>query len=129
MHGSAEWTATANEKTRRHGQSCPCPGFESSAPRGLRCVCDPFVLALIGPHRRTAWVEPAGRPAMMTLALVQVAATPAWVGPTMAISLAVIALSVLGASIALAVAVMRLSGQVRKVSTVVEGLQDDVTEG
>ena len=31
---------------------------------------------------------------MMTLALVQVAATPDWVGPTMAISLAVIALAV-----------------------------------
>ena len=36
---------------------------------------------------------------MVTLSLLQAAATPAWVGPTMAISLAVIALSVLGMAI------------------------------
>ncbi|HEY7634742.1 MAG TPA: hypothetical protein VH763_04300 [Gemmatimonadales bacterium] len=66
---------------------------------------------------------------MMTLALVQVAASPEWVGPTMAISLAVIALSVLGAAVALGIAVLRLSGQVKKMGSVVEGLQDDVTEG
>jgi uncharacterized protein YoxC len=66
---------------------------------------------------------------MMTLALVQVAASPAWVGPTMAISLAVIALSILGAAIALGITVLRLSSQVKKIGAVVEGLQDDVTEG
>jgi uncharacterized protein YoxC len=66
---------------------------------------------------------------MMTLALVQVAASPAWVGPTMAISLAVIALSILCAAIVVLVAVARLSGQVKKIGAVVEGLQDDVTEG
>lgn len=66
---------------------------------------------------------------MMTLALVQVAASPVWVGPTMAISLAVIALSILGGAIAVAIAVLRLSGQVKKMGAVVEGLQDDVTEG
>jgi outer membrane murein-binding lipoprotein Lpp len=66
---------------------------------------------------------------MMTLALVQVAASPAWVGPTMAISLAVIALSILCAGVAVGIAVLRLSGQVKKMGAVVEGLQDDVTEG
>ncbi len=66
---------------------------------------------------------------MMTLALVQVAAAPAWVGPTMAISLAVIALSILGVAVAVLITVTRLSGQVKKIGAVVEGLQDDVTEG
>jgi uncharacterized protein YoxC len=66
---------------------------------------------------------------MMTLALVQVAAAPAWVGPTMAISLAVIALSILGVAVAVLITVSRLSGQVKKIGAVVEGLQDDVTEG
>jgi len=65
---------------------------------------------------------------MMTLALIQVAASPAWVGPTMAVSLAVIALSIVGAAIALGIAVLRLSGQVKRIGAVVEGLQDDVTE-
>jgi uncharacterized protein YoxC len=66
---------------------------------------------------------------MMTLALVQVAASPAWVGPTMAISLAVIALSIFCAAVAVGIAVLRLSGQVKKMGAVVEGLQGDVTEG
>jgi uncharacterized protein YoxC len=66
---------------------------------------------------------------MMTLALVQVAASPAWVGPTMAISLAVIALSILCAAVVVLIAVSRLAGQVKKIGAVVEGLQDDVTEG
>jgi uncharacterized protein YoxC len=66
---------------------------------------------------------------MMTLALVQVAASPAWVGPTMAISLAVIALSIVAAAIVVLIVVARLSGQVKKIGAVVEGLQDDVTDG
>ncbi len=66
---------------------------------------------------------------MMTLALVQVAASPAWVGPTMAISLAVIALTIVCAGVAVGIAVIRLSGQVKRMGAVVEGLQDDVTEG
>ena len=66
---------------------------------------------------------------MLTLALLQVAASPAWVGPTMAISLAVIALSIVCAAIVALIAVARLSGQVKKIGAVVEGLQDDVTEG
>jgi hypothetical protein len=61
-----------------------------------------------------------------TLALLQVAATPAWVGPTMAISLAIIALSILGVAAALGVAALRLSAQARKIGAMVDGLQDDV---
>ncbi|HEX5574924.1 MAG TPA: hypothetical protein VFX42_03530 [Gemmatimonadales bacterium] len=63
---------------------------------------------------------------MMTFALVQAAATPAWVGPTVAISLAVLALAFLGLAIAVGVAALKLAGQVRKVGTMVDGLQDDV---
>jgi uncharacterized protein YoxC len=62
----------------------------------------------------------------MVLALVQVAASPEWVGPTMAISLAIIALSFLGIALAVAIAALRLTGQVKKISTLVDGLQDDI---
>ncbi len=60
-----------------------------------------------------------------TLALLQVAAQPAWVGPTVAISLALIALSILGICAALAVAALRLASEIKKVTGVVAGLQDD----
>jgi uncharacterized protein YoxC len=63
---------------------------------------------------------------MMALALVQVSASPEWVGPTMAISLAVIALSFLGIALAVAIAALKLTGQVKKVGTLVDGLQDDI---
>jgi uncharacterized protein YoxC len=63
---------------------------------------------------------------MMALALVQVSAIPGWVPPVMAISLAVIALSFLGIALALAIAALKLAGQVKKVGTLVDGLQDDV---
>jgi uncharacterized protein YoxC len=63
---------------------------------------------------------------MMTLALAQVGVSPEWVGPTMAISLAVLALSFLGLAVAVGVVAFKLAGQVRKVSTLVDGLQDDV---
>ena len=54
------------------------------------------------------WVGPilasSGRElGMQTLALMQVGTTPDWVGPTMAISLAILALSFLGMAIAVAV--------------------------
>ncbi len=65
---------------------------------------------------------------MNTLALLQVAATPAWVGPTIALSLAVIAVSVLAVATAAALATLRLSGQARKIAALVEGLQDDVAQ-
>jgi uncharacterized protein YoxC len=60
------------------------------------------------------------------MAVMQVSAYPEWVGPTMAISLAVIALSFLGIALALAIAALKLAGQVKKVGTLVDGLQDDV---
>jgi hypothetical protein len=63
---------------------------------------------------------------MRILALLQVGASPDWVGPTVAISLAVLALSFLGIAVAVAVAVLRLSGQARKIGALVDGLQDDV---
>ena len=62
---------------------------------------------------------------MLTIALVQ-ATTAGWVGPTMAISLAVLALAFLGMAVAIGVAALKLAGQVRKVGTLVDGLQDDV---
>ena len=65
---------------------------------------------------------------MNTFALLQVGATPAWVGPTIAISLAVIALSVLGVATVAAIAALRLSGQARKIAAVIDGLQDDVAQ-
>jgi uncharacterized protein YoxC len=60
------------------------------------------------------------------MAVVQVTASPEWVGPTMAISLAVIALSFLGITLAVAIAALKLAGQVKKVGTLVDGLQGDV---
>ena len=60
------------------------------------------------------------------MALVQVSASPEWVGPTVAISLAVMALSFLGIALALAIAALKLTGQVKKVGTLVDGLQDDI---
>ena len=63
---------------------------------------------------------------MLTFALFQIAASPEWVGPTVAISLAVIALSFLAIAGGAIFAVLKLSGQVRKIATIVDGLQDDV---
>ncbi|MFL5476124.1 MAG: hypothetical protein ACJ8A6_10575 [Gemmatimonadales bacterium] len=63
---------------------------------------------------------------MMTLALAQVGVSQEWVGPVAAISLAVLAFSFLGLAVAVVVAVFKVAGQVRKVSTLVDGLQDDV---
>jgi uncharacterized protein YoxC len=63
---------------------------------------------------------------MRTLALLQVGTTPDWVGPTVAISLAVLALSFLGMAIAVAVAAFRVAAQAKKVGALVDGLQDDI---
>ena len=65
---------------------------------------------------------------MNAFALLQVAATPSWVGPTIAISLAVMALSMFGVVVAAAIAAVRLSGQGRKLSVLVDSLQDDVAQ-
>ena len=63
---------------------------------------------------------------MRTLALLQVGSTPDWVGPTVAISLAVLSLSFLGMAIAVAVAVFRVAEQTKKLGTLVDGLQGDI---
>jgi outer membrane murein-binding lipoprotein Lpp len=63
---------------------------------------------------------------MRTLALLQAGAPHDWVGPVMAISLAIIALSFLTVAGAVAFAALKLSGQVRKIAAIVDGLQDDV---
>ena len=63
---------------------------------------------------------------MWTLALLQVGTTPDWVGPTVAISLAVLALSFLGMAIAVTIAALKVAGQVKKVGTLVDVLQDDL---
>jgi hypothetical protein len=63
---------------------------------------------------------------MRILALVQVGTTPDWVGPAVAISLAILALSFLGMAIAVAVAAFRLTAQAKKVGALVDGLQDDI---
>jgi hypothetical protein len=60
-----------------------------------------------------------------TLALLQVAAPPAWVGPTVAISLAVIAVCFLGIAGTAAMAALRVLREVKKITGVIDGLQDD----
>jgi hypothetical protein len=65
---------------------------------------------------------------MVTLSLLQAAATPAWVGPTMAISLAVIALSVLGTAIVLGSAVRRLVAHRKRIAEVFDTLQEDAQQ-
>jgi hypothetical protein len=65
---------------------------------------------------------------MMTLALLQAGVTPDWVGPTVAISLVVIAVSLLGAAAALAYAAIRIMGETRKLSTMIQGYQEDVAQ-
>ena len=65
---------------------------------------------------------------MMTLALLQVGATPDWVAPTAAISLVVIAVSILGAAAVLAYAALRIVGETRKLSTMIQGYQEDVAQ-
>jgi uncharacterized protein YoxC len=62
---------------------------------------------------------------MWTLALLQVATTPEWVGPTVAISLAILALSFLGMAIAVAVAALKVAEQAKKIGALVDGFQDD----
>jgi len=65
---------------------------------------------------------------MMTLAVVQAGVTPDWVGPTVAISLVVIAVSMLGGAIAVAVGALRIAGETRKLSAMIQGHQEDVTQ-
>lgn len=63
---------------------------------------------------------------MLILALWQAGTTPDWVPPTVAVSLAVLALSFLAMAAAVGVLALRVAGQVKKVGVLVDGLQDDV---
>jgi uncharacterized protein YoxC len=63
---------------------------------------------------------------MTMLGLWQVAAAPNWVGPTMAISLAVVALSFVAIAIGTLVILSRLVGPIRRVTAVLESVQDDI---
>jgi hypothetical protein len=65
---------------------------------------------------------------MLTLVVIQAGVTPDWVGPTVAISLVVIAVSLLGAAIAVAVGALRIAGETRKLSAMIQGHQEDVTQ-
>ena len=65
---------------------------------------------------------------MVTLSLLQVAATPAWVGPTVAISLAVIALSVLGMAIVVGRSVLTLVAHRKRIAAVFDTLQEDARQ-
>jgi len=65
---------------------------------------------------------------MVTLSLLQAAATPAWVGPTVAISLAVIALSVLGMAIVVGRSVLRLVAHRKRIAAVFDTLQEDARQ-
>lgn len=62
---------------------------------------------------------------MWTLALLQVGTTPEWVAPTVAISLAVLALCFLAMAVAVSLAAFRTAREVKKLGTLVEGLQDE----
>lgn len=63
---------------------------------------------------------------MLSVMVIQAGTSQAWVGPTVAISLAVLALSFLGIAITVAVIGFRLGGQARRVGLLVDGLQGDL---
>ena len=63
----------------------------------------------------------------LMLALLQTTGGPAWVGPTVALSLAVIALSFIAIAIATVVVLARLVKPLEDLSKVVRGLEDDLT--
>jgi len=64
---------------------------------------------------------------LLILAVWQVAAVQGWVGPTMAVALAIIALSFVAVAIALVVVLSKLVGPLHQLSRVIQGLQDDLT--
>lgn len=63
---------------------------------------------------------------MPMLAYLQVAATPSWVGPTMAISLAVIALAFIAIAFAAVATLARLRAEIQHAGRLLGGVQDDV---
>jgi hypothetical protein len=68
---------------------------------------------------------------MTTLALVQAVADPAmpgWVGPTMAISLAIIALSFLAIAAGVVIAALKAAAQARRLTDAMSGMQGQLTQ-
>jgi len=65
---------------------------------------------------------------MWHIALGQIGTTADWVGPTMAISLAIIAIAIVGLAVIVGVVTLRVNAQLRKFGVTVEGLQDDAAE-
>jgi methyl-accepting chemotaxis protein len=63
----------------------------------------------------------------LMFALWQATAVPAWVGPTVAVSLAVIALSFIAIAVATVMVLGRLVKPLEALSKVVQGLEDDLT--
>jgi methyl-accepting chemotaxis protein len=63
---------------------------------------------------------------MLSLMLLQAVASPDWVGPTVAISLAVLAFTVLVIAIVLGVVMIRLLRQIRRGGELVDVLRDDL---
>jgi len=63
---------------------------------------------------------------MMMLAQLQAGPIPDWVGPTVALSLVVIALGVVAVSAVLVVAARRVAGEAQRIGAMADGLQDDV---
>src|SRR5512132_2819407 len=113
---------------KRGGMAKPCWGrYERQArspvvTRANRALC----------YSRPSLGSPAdatrrGRPVMPMLAYLQVAAaTPAWVGPTMAISLAFIALAFIAIAFAVVVALAKVRSELQHAGRLLSGVQDDV---
>lgn len=63
---------------------------------------------------------------MPMLTLLQTAATPSWVGPTMAISLVVIALAFAVIALGILATLAKVRGEIQHVGRLLGGMQDDV---
>ena len=64
---------------------------------------------------------------LVALAILQAVPAPGWVGPTVAISLVVVALSFVGIAVGILVVASRLIEPVQQLSRVIQSLQDDLT--
>jgi len=65
---------------------------------------------------------------MRTLALLQAASAPGWVGPTMALSLAAIALALLAMTVVLIVTMLRFAAQREKFGSVVDAMHGELSQ-
>jgi uncharacterized protein YoxC len=64
---------------------------------------------------------------LLILAVWQVAAVQGWVGPTMAISLAIVAFSIVAVAVALVLVLSRLIEPLHQLSRVIQSLQEDLS--